>query len=320
LRRGIVTEYRSGMSDPNLPVLQTVRDWLRFAVSRFSEAKLTYGHGTASAMDEAAFLILETLHLPHDTLEPWLDAKLTMVERQKLADVVEKRVVTRKPAPYLVKCAWIGPHKFYCDERVIVPRSFLGELLVGGLDGVWAEAAPPQTILDLCTGSGCLAIIAAHSYPDARIDAADLSTDALAVAAHNVALHKVGARLTLHEGDLFGAVGTAKYDLILCNPPYVTAAAVAAFPPEYASEPAMAHDGGKDGMMLVRRILADAALHLTKDGVIVMEIGQGREIIARDFPDLAFLWLDTSESDGEVFALAASALADKKPGKKRGKR
>ncbi len=299
------------MSDPNLPVLQTIRDWLRFAVSRFNEAQLTYGHGTDGALDEAAFLILETLHLPHDSLEPWLDARLTMPERLKLADIVEKRVVTRKPAPYLVKCAWIGPYKFYCDERVIVPRSFLGELMVAGLDGVWSHDAQPASVLDLCTGSGCLAILAAHIYPEASVDAADLSTDALAVAQRNVAQHKLGERVTLHEGDLFGAIGTATYDLIVSNPPYVTAAAVAAFPPEYAAEPAMAHDGGKDGMMLVRRILSEAAKHLTPDGVLVMEIGQGRGIIERDFPDLPFLWLDTAESEGEVFALSASALVPK---------
>jgi ribosomal protein L3 glutamine methyltransferase len=310
------------MSDPNLPVLQTVRDWLRFAVSRFNEAQLTYGHGTDGAMDEAAFLILETLHLPHDTLEPWLDARLTMTERMKLADVVERRVVTRKPAPYLVKCAWIGPHKFYCDERAIVPRSFLGEFMVAGLESVWDHDAPPASILDLCTGSGCLAVIAAHTYPDATIDAADISTDALAVALRNVAQHKLSDRITLHDGDLFGAIGKAKYDLVICNPPYVTVAAVAAFPPEYAAEPVMAHDGGKDGMMLVRRILADAAQHLNPGGVIVMEIGQGRETIERDYPDLPFLWLDTEASEGEVFALPAAALQAPKAarGKARGRK
>jgi ribosomal protein L3 glutamine methyltransferase len=310
------------MSETNLPVLQTVRDWLRFAVSRFSEAQLTYGHGTERAIDEAAFLILETLHLPHDTLEPWLDARLTMPERQKLADIVEKRVVTRKPAPYLVKCAWIGPHKFYCDERVIVPRSFLAELTVGGLIGIWDREAPPAAILDLCTGSGCLAIIAAHTYPDARVDAADLSTDALEVAKRNLTQHKVVERVALHDGDLFGAIGRNTYDLILCNPPYVTAAAVAAFPPEYAAEPVMAHDGGKDGMMLVRRILSDAARHLNADGVLVMEIGQGRETIERDFAHLPFVWLDTQDSEGEVFAISASALAAPKvvKGRARAKR
>ena len=303
------------MTDPVLPVLQTVRDWLRFAVSRFTAAQLVYGHGTATALDEAAFLILATLHLPHDQLEPWLDARLTMPERQKLAEAIETRVVTRKPAAYIVKCAWIGPHKFYVDDRVIVPRSFLAELMIGGLDGVWTGDAPPARVLDLCTGSGCLAIIAAHMFPDATVDAADLSTDALAVAKRNVAEHALSGRITLHEGDLFGAIGASRYDLIVCNPPYVTSVAVAAFPTEYKSEPAMAHDGGADGMVLVRRVLAEAAHHLTADGVLVVEIGQGRATIERASPDLPFLWLDTEASEGEVFALPASALAAAKPAK-----
>ncbi len=303
------------MSDPNLPILQTIRDWVRFAVSRFNEAQLTYGHGTDNAVDEAAFLVLEALHLPHHQLEPWLDARLTMVERSKLADLVEKRVVTRKPAPYLVKCAWIGPHKFYCDERVIVPRSFIGELMVAGLDGIINADAPPAMVLDLCTGSGCLAIIAAHTWPDATVAAADLSPAALIVAERNLAQHHVAERVTLFEGDLFGAVASNTYDLIVSNPPYVTAAVVAAFPPEYAAEPAMAHDGGKDGMMLVRRILAEAADHLTPGGTLVVEIGHGRHTIERDFPHLPFLWLDTAQSEGEVFALPASALQTPKPSK-----
>lgn len=303
------------MTDPILAVLQTVRDWLRFAVSRFTAAQLVYGHGTSTALDEAAFLILETLHLPHDQLEPWLDARLTMPERQKLAEVIESRVVTRKPASYIVKCAWIGPHKFYVDERVIVPRSFLAELMIGGLDGVWTADTPPARVLDLCTGSGCLAIVAAHMFPDARVDAADLSTDALTVATRNIAEHKLADRIMLHDGDLFGAVGTARYDLIVCNPPYVTTAAVAAFPTEYKSEPVMAHDGGADGMMLVRRVLAEAAQHLSQDGVLVVEIGQGRATIERAYPDLPFQWLDTEESEGEVFAVTAAALATAKPAK-----
>jgi ribosomal protein L3 glutamine methyltransferase len=304
------------MTDQNLPaylpVLQTVRDWLRFAVSRFNQADLVYGHGTATALDEAAFLILSTLHLPPDSLEPWLDAKLTMVERKTVADIIEARVVTRKPASYLTQSAWIGPYKFYCDERVIVPRAFLAELLVAGLAGVLDEDAAPARILDLCTGSGCLAIIAALQFPDAHVDASDLSTDALAVAAKNVADYKLADRLTLHDGDLFGAVSDARYDLIISNPPYVTADAVAAFPPEYRFEPTLAHDGGRDGMMLVRRILADAGQHLTPGGKLVVEIGQGRETIEAAFPDLPFLWLDTAESEGEVFALDASALSGPK--------
>lgn len=309
------------MNEQILPTLQTVRDWLRFAVSRFREAKIVLGHGTTREIDEAAFLILSALHLPHDELDPWLDARLTMAERKVLGDVIEKRIVSRKPASYLTHSAWIGPYQFYVDERVIVPRSFLGELLVEGLDGIIDDAMPVDRVLDLCTGSGCLAIIAAHQYPAARVDAADLMETALAVAKRNVTDHGLTDRVTLHQGDLFGAIGNAKYDLILCNPPYVTSDAVAAFPPEYQAEPVEAHDGGKDGMMLVRRILAEAREHLTPHGVLVMEIGMGREIIERDYPELALLWLDTAESEGEVFAVTAASLGAKptKPKSKKGR-
>ncbi len=306
------------MTDQILPVLQTIRDWLRFAVSRFEQAQLVYGHGTSTAFDEAAFLILSTLHLPIDQLEPFLDARLTMPERKALGDVIEARVVTRKPASYLTKSAWIGSYKFYCDERVIIPRSFLGELLAGGLTGVVNDVAP-ATVLDLCTGSGCLAIIAALQFPEARVDGADASRDALAVAARNVANYHLNTRVMLLEGDLFGAIeGQTKYELIICNPPYVTAEAVAAFPPEYRAEPVMAHDGGADGMVLVHRILADAGHYLTPEGLIVMEIGQGRTTLERAYPKLPFLWLDTEGSEGEVFALPASALSNLKA-LKRGK-
>lgn len=309
------------MNEQILPTLQTVRDWLRFAVSRFREAKIVLGHGTTREIDEAAFLILSALHLPHDELDPWLDARLTMAERKVLGDVIEKRIVSRKPASYLTHSAWIGPYQFYVDERVIVPRSFLGELLVEGLDGIIDDAMPVDRVLDMCTGSGCLAIIAAHQYPAARVDAADLMETALAVAKRNVTDHGLTDRVTLHQGDLFGAIGNAKYDLILCNPPYVTSDAVAAFPPEYQAEPVEAHDGGKDGMMLVRRILGEAREHLTPHGVLVMEIGMGREIIERDYPELALLWLDTAESEGEVFAVTAASLGAKptKPKSKKGR-
>lgn len=296
------------MNDQLLPTLQTIRDWLRYAVSKFREAKIVLGHGTSREIDEAAFIILAALHLPHDELEPWLDARLTMAERKLLGDLIEKRIVSRKPAPYLVNTAWIGPYQFYVDERVIVPRSFLGELLVEGLDGIVDPEQPIERVLDLCTGSGCLAIIAAHQYAGAHVDGADLMEGALEVARRNVREHGLGDRVTLHQGDLFGAVGDARYDLIVCNPPYVTSDAVAAFPPEYQAEPVEAHDGGKDGMMLVRRVLEEARDHLTPQGVLVMEIGMGRAVVERDYPDLDLLWLDTAESEGEVFAVTAKAL------------
>ena len=308
------------MDNAYLAELLTVRDYLRFAVSRFTEAGLAYGHGATNALDEAAFLILETLALPHDSLDAWLDARLTRAERTKVWDIIETRVVTRKPAAYLVNAAYIGPHRFFVDPRVIVPRSFIGELLCTDDNSLpFGLAAPPARILDLCTGSGCLAIVSAHRFPDAAVVAVDLSFDALAVADENIKRHAMGARIETLQSDLFAALGPRTFDLILCNPPYVTAAAVAAFPPEHKTEPVMAHHGGGDGMDLVRRIIEQAALHLAPGGTLVMEIGQCRPTLERDYPDLPFLWLETEHSSGEVFTLDKAALGAPKFAAKRSK-
>lgn len=286
----------------------TVRDFLRFAVSSFSEARLVHGHGASNALDEAAFLLLETLHLPVDDINPWLDAKLLPAEREKLANILEARITTRKPAAYLTKRTYIHGVPFYVDERVIVPRSYIGELLFSGLFGGDGHNLidDPQgitAVLDLCTGSGCLAILAAGIFPNAQIDAVDLSPDALEVARINVGDHSMQNRITLHQGDLFAPLAGKKYDFIMTNPPYVAEAEVAAFPQEYAHEPVMAHIGGKDGLGIIRRILAAAPTHLNKGGGILCEIGTGREILDAEFPNLDFLWLDTEESSGEVFWL-----------------
>lgn len=291
-----------------LAQLITLRDWLRYAVSRFNAAGLVYGHGTATALDEAAFLILHTLHLPIDQLEPWMDCRLLDGERKALQQIIIRRIDTRKPAPYLTNRAWVQGHGFYVDERVIVPRSYIGELLAGDLEAMAPDPANVGSVLDLCTGSGCLAVLAAHRFEDAKVDAADISRDALAVAAINVRDYGLEDRIALILSDLFDGLAGRRYDLILSNPPYVDAEAVAAFPPEYAAEPALAHAGGKDGLDIVRRILAEAGTHLTPDGVLVVEIGRGRERLERAFPKLPFLWLDTAESTGEVFALARSDL------------
>jgi ribosomal protein L3 glutamine methyltransferase len=288
--------------------LQTVRDWLRFATSQFARNNVAFGHGTSTALDEAAFLILSCLHLPIDTIDPWLDARLSRAERQQVQSLIEKRVVTRKPAPYLVNAAWIGPHKFYVDDRAIVPRSYIGELLNEGLPGVLDDPTTVKRALDLCTGSGCLAILTALLCESAAVDAIDLSPDAIKVADRNIADYHLADRIRLLQGDLFAPLSGERYDLIISNPPYVTAAAVAAFPPEFKAEPTMAHLGGADGMDLVRRILATAGDHLEPHGTLVVEIGQGRATIEREFPHLPLLWLDTAESEGEVFALPASAF------------
>jgi ribosomal protein L3 glutamine methyltransferase len=294
--------------------LLTVRDLLRYAVSRFNAAGLVYGHGTGSALDEAAFLILEGLHLPVDDINPWLDARLLADERRHVLSLLEARVTTRKPAPYLVGKAYVQGIPFRVDERVIVPRSFIAELLLSDALGPDALGLIPEpeaigSVLDLCTGSGCLAIIAAMCLPNAEVDAVDLSADALEVAKLNLADHGMENRIRLRQGDLFKPLKSARYDLIVTNPPYVAAAEVAAFPPEYASEPQLAHLGGADGLDLVRRILAEAARHLTPQGALICEIGTGRHILEDEYPNLPFTWLDTEQSEGEVFWLNRSDLA-----------
>jgi len=291
--------------------LITVRDLLRYAVSHFNAADLTYGHGTRSALDEAAFLILEGLRLPVDDINPWLDARLTLAERQKLISLFDARVETRKPAPYLVGKAYIQGIPFRVDERVIIPRSFIAELLLNdelSSLGLLEDPMAVTSALDLCTGSGCLAIIAAMCFPEAEVDAVDLSHAALEVAALNVADHDVGDRVRLLQGDLFAPLGRRRYDLIITNPPYVAAGEVEAFLPEYASEPQMAHLGGDDGLDLVRIILAKAGKHLAPGGGMICEIGTGRHFLEAEYPHLPFIWLDTTESEGEVFWLGAADL------------
>jgi ribosomal protein L3 glutamine methyltransferase len=299
------------MSETAIDDLVTLRDWLRYGVSRFTEAGLVFGHGTSTALDEAAYLILASLHLPIDQLEPWLEARLTRDERSAIANIFERRIATRKPAAYLTGEAWMHGHRFRVDERVIVPRSYIGELLQDRLAAVVTEPDEVSTILDLCTGSGCLAILAALAFPRATVDAAELSMNALAVARNNVRDYRFEDRVRLVQSDLFSGLEGRTYDLVISNPPYVSAASVAAFPPEYRAEPLMAHAGGEDGLDLVRRILDEAPRHLNPGGALVVEIGMGRDILEAERPDLPFLWLDTAESEGEVLALSAADLAGK---------
>jgi len=308
--------------DERLAVFATVRDCFRYAVSRFNAAELAYGHGATNAVDEAAFIVLEGLKLPIDALDPFLDARLTRAERVRLLSLIDARVATRKPAAYLLNRAYIQGVPFYVDERAIVPRSFIGELLFHGLVGPGALIEDPEaieTVLDLCAGGGSLAILAARVFPDATIDAVELSAGALAVARRNVEEHDLADRVTLYEGDLFAPLGAKRYDLILANPPYVDAESLAAFPPEYAAEPRLAHAGGRDGLDIVRRILAEGGAHLTQEGALVCEVGRARAILEAAYPELPFLWLDAedSEAEGEVFFLRA---VDLEPRGKRGRR
>jgi len=288
--------------------LLTVRDWLRWAVSRFSESGLFFGHGTDNARDEAAWLILATLHLPRDTLDPWLDAHLTKSERLTLLNNLQQRVVHRIPTAYLVQEAWLGPFRFYVDPRVIVPRSYFAELLEGGFEPWIEDAGAVTDALDLCTGSGCLAILMAHAFPNARVDAIDVSADALAVARRNIDEYALDDQVRAIESDLFAAVAGKRYDLILSNPPYVTTAAMDALPAEYRHEPALALAAGADGLDVVRRILAEARDHLKPGGVLAIEVGHNQDLVTEAFPDLPAVWLDTPNAEGKVFLVTREDL------------
>jgi ribosomal protein L3 glutamine methyltransferase len=288
--------------------LITLRDWLRFAVSRFNESKLFFGHGSDNAFDEAAYLILHTLHLPLDRLDPFLDASLTHDEAEQVKTVIERRVRERLPAAYLTHEAWLAEHRFYVDERVIVPRSFIAELLPEQL-APWVENPEDVTrALDLCTGSGCLAILAALAFPAATIDAVDLSRDALDVAARNVADYGLQDRVELVASDLFTALAGRTYDVIISNPPYVNAESVTALPPEYQAEPALALGSGADGLDATRQILAQAKSHLNPGGLLVVEIGHNRDVLEAAYPALPFTWLDTESGDQFVFMLRQEDL------------
>jgi ribosomal protein L3 glutamine methyltransferase len=292
----------------NTSELYTLRDWLRYAVSTFTEAGLTFGHGSENAYDEAAYLILHTLHLPLDTLEPFLDANLTAQEKASLLELLKRRVEQKIPAAYLTHEAWLGEFKFFVDERVIVPRSFIAELLRERLFPWVADADNTTMVLDLCTGSGCLAILAAHAFPNAIVDAVDLSSDALQVAQHNVADYHLLERINLIQSDMFGLLFGKKYDIIISNPPYVDAVSVAALPAEYLHEPKLALGSGTDGLDATREILEHAAEHLTPHGILIVEIGHNRDALEAAYPDLPFTWLEVSAGDQFVFLLHRNDL------------
>jgi ribosomal protein L3 glutamine methyltransferase len=295
------------MPAANKPSLDTLGEIFRFAASRFRAARLAYGHGTTNAHDEAAFLVLEGLRLPIDRLDPYLDLRPTAAERARLLTLIDARVSLRLPAPYLLGAAYMHGVRFHSDPRALIPRSFIGDMLADGILPI-GDGRKVRRVLDLCTGSGCLAILAAFVFPRARIDAADLSAGALALARRNVASHRLGDRIMLHRGDLFAPLQGKRYDLILSNPPYVDARGMAKLPPEYRHEPRLALAAGDDGLDLVRRIIAEAPRHLTKDGALICEIGRGRRNVEAAFPNLPFLWLDTEQSEGEVFWIARKDL------------
>ena len=286
----------------------TPRDLLRYAVTRFNTAKLFFGHGSEEALDEAAFLILHTLQLPLDKLEPFLDARLLPEEIASVLAVIERRSVDRVPAAYITHQAWLGTYQFYVDERVLVPRSFIAELIPDYFSPWVADPEQVTDILELCTGSGCLAIMLADAFQNASVDALDISSDALVVAQRNVADYKLEARVHLIESDLYSNLPDKKYDLIIANPPYVNSASMAALPQEYLREPRIALDGGSDGMDLVRKIVAGAAARLKPDGILMIEIGNERVYAEAAFGELGLTWLTTSAGDDMVFLLGADQL------------
>lgn len=293
--------------DEVLVSLKTIQDFFRYAVSQFNQAELFFGHGNDNAYDEAAYLILHTLHLPLDTLEPFLQARLLTDEKVRLLQLIHRRVEERIPVSYLTHQAWQGEYEFYVDERVIVPRSFIYELLGEPLKP-WIEYEELiHNALDLCTGSGALAIQMAHVYPEATIDAVDISLDALEVAGINVEAYGLKDRIHLIHTDLFTGLEKT-YDLIVSNPPYVDAESVAELPEEYLHEPELALGSGIDGLDITRQIIQQAAKYLNPQGVLLVEIGHNRDVLEQAFPELPFTWLNTSGGDGFVFLLTREDL------------
>lgn len=281
--------------------LRTLRDVLRYATTRFNEARLSFGHGSADAFDEAAFIVMRSLQLPIERLDTFLDAYLTHAEINTLLQTIDRRVKQRVPAAYLLRESWLMGYKFYVDERVLIPRSFIGELLKDGLEPWVQDPMAVRNVLDLCTGSGCLAIMAADFFPNAQVDAVDISKDALAVARINVDDYGFADRVNLIESDLFDKLPAKRYDLIISNPPYVTAESMASLPREYRHEPSLALAGGDDGLDLVRRIMRQARAYLSRNGVLVVEVGDGRPQTDAAFHDVPLTWLTTSAGDDMVF-------------------
>lgn len=287
--------------------LVTVRDYIRWAASSFSEAKLFHGHGTATALDDAAALVLHTLHLPYNLSESYFSARLTEEERHKLIDLINRRINTRIPSAYLMHEAIFAGLNFYVDERVLVPRSPIAELIREQFSP-WVDANQVGRVLDLCTGSACIAIACAYAFPDAQVDAVDLSEDALDVAKINVAKHEVEEQITLYHSDLFKALPAKKYDLIVSNPPYVAIAEWEQLPDEFHAEPEMGFTGGETGLDLVIKILADAADYINDQGILIIEVGSSAQTLQTQFPDVPFYWLDFEHGGDGVFLLTAAQV------------
>ncbi len=289
--------------------LSTVRDWIRYAVSQFEASDIFYGHGADNSYDEAVWLIMSGLHLPMETLDNFLDAAITTAERKHLAYLIEQRVTKHIPTAYLVREAWLHDFKFYVDERVIVPRSFIAELLLDDSLSTWIEYPEMvESAADICTGSGCLGVLLAHAFPSAAVDVIDISPDAIAVSNINIANYGLEEQVTAIQSDMFSALAGKTYDVIISNPPYVDAPSMAILPTEYRNEPQLALGSGDAGLDHTHTILREAANYLSDDGILIVEIGHNRDALLDAYPDVSFVWLDTSGGDQFVFLLTKAQL------------